>query len=53
MGYRWCLDDEEPEYNGPDCGHADGCPYFKALTEEDSSVAEELAEYNRRKEGAK
>lgn len=53
MGYRWCVDDEEPECNGPDCGHADSCPYYKALMEEDSSLAEELSEYNRKKEGAR
>ena len=48
---RWCIDMEEPECNGPECGHADDCPFFKAEMEEDSSLADALREYNGRKKG--
>lgn len=44
------MDDEEPECNGPDCGHAGTCRYYKGLMEEDDFFVKLLEEYNRKKE---
>lgn len=38
---RWCVGDE-PECNGPECGHAETCPYFLELIKEDQSMKDEL-----------
>lgn len=41
------MDDEEPECNGPDCGHAEDCPYYLEMMKEDSSWRDELERYNK------
>lgn len=38
---RFCVGDE-PECNGPECGHAETCPFFLRLAEEDPSIKTRL-----------
>ena len=44
---KWCTGDE-PECNGPDCGEAENCPYYKALMEEDPALREDLEDWKQR-----
>lgn len=48
---RWCMDEEEPECNGPDCGHAEDCPYYLECIKEDSSLRDELERWKQTKKG--
>ena len=43
---RWCVGDE-PECNGPDCGRAEDCPYYRGLAQDGW---EREAELEKRKE---
>lgn len=43
---KYCVG-EEPECNGPDCGHAEGCPFYLGMMKEDSSWRDELERYNK------
>lgn len=49
---RHCVG-EDAGCNGPDCGHAEDCPYYLEYMKEDSSLRDELERRNRpRKEKA-
>lgn len=43
---RYCVG-EEPECNGPNCGHAEDCPYYHEIMKEDSSCRCELEKYKK------
>lgn len=43
---RYCVG-EEPECNGPYCGHAEDCPYYQEIMKEDSSFRRELEKYKK------
>ena len=43
---RFCVG-EEPECNGPYCGHAEGCPYYQESMKADSSCRCELEKYKK------
>ena len=43
---RFCVV-EEPECNGPYCGHAKGCPFYQESMKEDSSCLCELEKYKK------
>jgi len=49
---RFCVG-EEPDCNGPDCGHADDCPYYFESMKEDSSLRDELERWRRTTNGQK
>lgn len=41
---KYCIGDE-PECNGPYCGHAEDCPYYLEGMKEDSSLRSELEKF--------
>lgn len=47
---RFCVG-EEPECNGPDCGHAEDCPYHLESMKEESSLRDELERWKQAKKG--
>ena len=47
---RFCVGDE-PECNGPECGHAETCPYYLSEMKEDSSLKKMLDDWIRNNKG--
>ena len=42
---RWCMDPEEPECNGPECGHAETCQFYIDCMKEDPCYSEYLKKW--------
>lgn len=47
---RFCVG-EEPECNGPYCGHAEDCPYYLEGMKGDSSLRNELERWKQTTKG--
>lgn len=47
---RYCIG-EDAECNGPDCGHAEDCPYYLESMKDDSSLCDELERQKQTKKG--